>query len=200
MNIFLNIQVMRLLIFLLPVILFGWAKPGFFNQYPNRYFVETGSYAGEGLELALKAGFQEIHSIELSEHFYHECQKKFEACPTVHLWQGDSGLMLDQVIEGIQEPITFWLDGHWSNGNTAKGSTFTPILKELEAIQRHPIKTHTILIDDIRCFGTYDFDFIELQQIIQKIMEINPNYIITYQDGFQSNDILVAQVPADSSQ
>lgn len=184
---------MKWLIFLVPAFLFSWAKPEFFNQFPNRYFVETGSYAGEGIEMALQAGFTEIHSIELAECWYNECLKKFELYPNVHLWFGDSGLILDQVIEGIQEPITFWLDGHWSGGTTAKGPSSTPILKELEAIQRHPIKTHTILIDDIRCFGTSDFDLIELSQIIQKILEINPNYTITYQDGFQTNDILIAQ-------
>jgi hypothetical protein len=184
------------LIFLLPSILLGRANPGFFEQFPNRHFVETGSYLGNGIEAALHAGFENIHSIELGEWFYNECMKKFEPYPHVHIWFGDSGLILSRVIEEIREPITFWLDGHWSDGGTAKGSTFTPVLKELEAIQKHPIKNHTILIDDIRCFGTADFDFIELSEIVQKIKEINPDYVITYQDGFQPNDILIAQAPS----
>lgn len=186
---------MKMFFLLLPTMLCAWANPGFFNQFPNRYFVETGSYVGEGIEIALNAGFAEIHSIELSKHLYDECQGKFANSPNVHLWLGDSGLVLDQVIEKLQEPITFWLDGHYSEGKTVKGSTNTPILKELEAIQRHPIKTHTILIDDIRCFGTDKFDYTGLDEIIKIISEINPNYVITFQDGFQANDILIAQVP-----
>lgn len=184
-------------VFAVPFCLWPWANPGFFERYKHRYFVETGSYDGGGIALAVDAGFQEIHSIELAERYYKECMDRFAKHPNIHLWLGDSGKMLTQVIEKIDEPITFWLDAHWSDGATARGDSNTPILKELEAIQRHPVKTHTILIDDVRQFGKWEHDFIPLQAILQKLYEINPNYVITYEDGFRPKDILVAQVPKD---
>ena len=98
------------------------------------------------------------------------------------------------LIGKIIKCIIFWLDGPWSGHPTARGKTNTPILLELEAIQRHPIKTHTILIDDIRCFGCEEFDFIKLSTIVRKIYQINGNYRITYARGHRHNDILVAQV------
>lgn len=179
---------------LFPLFLYGRANPGFFSEFPNRYFVETGSCIGSGIEMALQTGFSEIHSIELSPKFYNECREKFAPYSHVHLWFGDSSVVLPEVIGEIEEPITFWLDGHWSGGETAKGATNTPLLEELKAIGNHPIKTHTLLIDDVRCFGTSHFDEIPLSKIIEKILEINPDYLISYRNGFQANDILVAQV------
>lgn len=170
------------------------APPGFFKKFPNRFFVETGSYEGEGISQAVNAGFAEIHSIELSELFYAKCQERFKNQSNVHLWLGDSGVILQNIISTISEPITFWLDGHWSGEPTARGKTNTPILEELNAIQRHPIKTHIILIDDVRCFGQEEFDYIKLSGIIRKIFEINRNYKITYARGHKHNDILVAQI------
>lgn len=169
--------------------------PGIFNQYPNLVFVETGTWVGESTEEAIRAGFQEIHSIELSKEWHAYCQDKFKGMSNVHLWQGDSGAVLEEVIRNIQVPITFWLDAHYSGEPTAKGNSFTPILQELEAIKKHPIKTHTILIDDIRIFGTEDFDFIPLSQVLELLHEINPDYKISYRNGFVRNDILVAKIP-----
>ncbi len=177
-----------------PAFLFCSADPGFFCQFPNRYFVETGSYEGGGIAAALRDGFIEIHSIELSEKYYSYCQAKFAGYSNVHLWHGDSGEILAHVIEPIQEPITFWLDGHFSGGGTAKGVMNTPLLQELEAIKKHPIKTHTIIIDDIRLLGRDEFDFIQMSEITQAIFDINKGYRISYQDGTFKNDILVAEV------
>ncbi len=74
------------------------------------------------------------------------------------------------------------------------GDTNTPILTELRAIGEHHIKTHTLLIDDIRQCGTMEFDFIELQTIIDEILKINPRYKISFEDGYVTNDVLVAKV------
>ncbi len=183
---------MRIFFLLIPTLLFSVAKPGFFNGFKNRHFVETGSYEGEGIDKALSAGFEEIHSIEISEEYYLQCKEKFKKSPNVHLFLGDSATVLEDVIREIVEPITFWLDGHFSGGGTGRGETNTPILGELEAIRRHPVKTHTILIDDVRLFGTSEFDEIPLQAILDKIYEINPRYRISFATGYQARDILIA--------
>ena len=107
---------------------------------------------------------------------------------------GDSGKILYEVIKDIDSPITFWLDGHCSCGITAKGDEWSPILKELEQIKKHHIKNHTILIDDVRQFGTEYFDFVTIDQIIEKVLEINPDYKIFFIDGGFKDDILVAEV------
>ncbi len=166
-----------------------------FAKYKNRCFVETGSYIGRGIQKALDAGFQHVYSIELSEKYYEMCQNRFSGNPNVTLVLGDSATMLPLLLEHINEPVTFWLDGHCSLGDTAKGDTMTPILKELDAIKNHPIKTHTILIDDVRLFGTWEFDDTSINAIISKLKEINPDYSIVFEDGYTKKDVLVAFIP-----
>jgi len=184
---------LTLLIF--PHLLFGYAAHHFFNRFPNAYFVETGSQDGHGIGAGIAAGFKEVHSIELSETHYLRCKALFQDSPKVHLWLGDSGIVLEEVIREMDAPITFWLDGHFCGNTSAKGDVNCPILQELECIKNHPIKTHTILIDDIRLFGSEHFDFIPLSLIEAKIREINPEYTITYEDAHHfSQDVLVARI------
>lgn len=173
---------------------FANSQPYTFLLHPNRVFIETGSSVGEGIQRALLSGFQEIHSIELSPKHFFVCTERFRCNPIVNLHFGDSGKDLFDIIKNINEPITFWLDGHYQGGETARGETMSPILKELHQIKRHHIKTHTLLIDDVRLFGTYEFDYTTRQMIIDAIYAINPNYTISYEDGFVKNDILVAEV------
>lgn len=193
------------LLCLIPDNLSAFAQRGFFDRFPNRYFVETGTWEGHGIMGAIIAGcFPEIHSIELSEElcqrakvFFKDYRFDGKHHDHVHLWQGDSGTVLADVIQNINAPITFWLDAHFSGLNSAKGAENCPVLRELDCIQRHPIKTHTILIDDVRLFGTNEFDYIPLETVIAKIKQINPAYVIEIADGCNNpRDILVAYIPS----
>lgn len=170
-----------------------------FAKYPNKYFIESGTCIGDGVKMALEGPFEEIYSVELSQHFYNICCKRFASYPNVHLSLGDSTKVLPGLLEQINSPATFWLDGHYSWNNTARGNTNSPILQELAIIRQHHIKNHTILIDDIRQCGTIEFDFVELDEIIQKILEINPDYTILFEDGHVPNDVLVAKILNEGS-
>jgi len=180
------------------VLIHPWIHAGttteVFLKFSNKYFIETGSYQGDGIQQALDAKFQEIYSIELAPCHYEYSMKRFCSCSNVHLRFGDSAQILSEVLREIDAPATFWLDGNYSGGTTAKGQTNTPLLKELEAIRKHPIKTHTILIDDVRLLGTAEFDHIKLDQVIQMILEINPKYQISFEHGYVRNDVLVARI------
>jgi hypothetical protein len=173
------------------------ASTALFKRYPNKWFVETGSYKGDGIQCAIDAGFVFIRSIELSKTLHHQCLNRFkDSSISLGLYKGMSIYMLGSVIVRIKEPITFWLDAHYSEGCTAKGDEMSPILKELAIIAEHPVKTHTILIDDVRQFGTKHFGFIRENQIVEVLKKINPDYKLTYDTGdkkFQ-HDVLVARV------
>lgn len=174
---------------------FGTGSVDVFKKYnKNKCFIETGSLYGQGIEDALKAGFQHVISIEISEKYFQLCQEKFKKNPAVHVVFGDSSLLLSSVLSSIDAPITFWLDGHFSNGDTGKGKSNTPLLEELSAIRNHHIKNHTILIDDVRLLGVEDLDYITLDQIKNLVLSINPNYQFKFENGYVKNDILVAYV------
>ena len=56
----------------------------------------------------------------------------------VELLHGDSGTELGNVMNKINQPALFWLDGHYSAGVTAKGDKDTPIYEELVCILNAP--------------------------------------------------------------
>lgn len=162
------------------------------SKYLNPFFVETGTYLGDGVVVALEAGFQRVYTIELSKPLYEEATKKFYKDDRVRLVQGDSLTCLWSIISGINEPITFWLDAHCSLGNTAKGEKMCPLIEELAIIAMHPLKNHTILVDDRRLLGSQYMEPTE-DEVVQSLMQINPLYQISYEDGATTNDIIVVR-------
>lgn len=161
-----------------------------FHKYLNRYFVETGTLHGAGVMKALEAGFKNIISIELDEKLAQTAKCLFGNEKKVTIVQGDAVKVLGETIRTINEPITFWLDGHYSGGPTACGEIPDPIIQELLIIEQHPIKNHAIIIDDIRFYG--EDQPIKLSEIKTILRRINPDYRFVLEDGFVPNDILVA--------
>ena len=155
-----------------------------FKKYLNSVFIETGSQFGDGIQMALDAGFKEIYSIEANVDCFKHCVSRFYL-RGVNFWLDDSANGLMDILYDIDSKCTFWLDAHNENDY--------PVLAELEAISQHPIKTHTILIDDIRMFPT-DKNGLTEQKIKDRILQINPDYKFSYEDGYVKNDILVAKV------
>lgn len=185
---------MKWICFFLGCFLYADTTIEVFSKYPNRYFVETGSYVGDGIQKALLAGFEVIYSIELSPTLFRMCRNRFRDKPQVHLFIGDSSVKMEEILNKIDGPATFWLDGHYSEGTTARGFVNTPVLFELDAIKKHAVKNHTILIDDIRIMGSSQFDYITLRQIKKKICEINPQYEFIFETGHILNDVFVAKI------
>ncbi|MBC7864694.1 MAG: hypothetical protein IAF38_17100, partial [Bacteroidia bacterium] len=133
------------------------AVENFREKSGYQILVETGTYKGDMME-AQKRNFRSLFSIELSEEFYNECCQKFKKDKHVHLLLGDSGTMMAEVMKKINEPAIFWLDGHYSGGNTALGNTQCPIFGEIDAIFNEKGTDHILLIDDARDFnGTCDY-------------------------------------------
>ncbi|AYV86323.1 MAG: hypothetical protein Solumvirus4_21 [Solumvirus sp.] len=178
-----------------------------FEKYPNQYLIETGTYLGEAIQDALDAGFEKVISIELAEKLADGAKKKYEDYKNVEIHQGSSASGLFKIIEPIKKPITFWLDAHYSGGVTTHDpKLINPILEELKQIAKHPIKTHTILVDDVRLFLNNDnkgldgvFD-VSIEQVKEEILKINPEYKFTLEDGHVPKDILVAQLPQKFSE
>lgn len=169
------------------------ATKNIFRKYLNNVFIETGSFYGDGISLALEAGFKKIYSIELSPHHHKHCIERFKYFPQVTLILGDSYLVLPELLKTINEPITFWLDGHYSEGDTVMSKYESPLMQELDAINNHSINTHTIIIDDLRCWNKEKHGF-DTEIIKTKCLEINPNYSFIFEDGYVASDILVAKI------
>ena len=138
------------------------------KKYAARYhtpvLVETGTFHGDTI-FATKDIFKAVYSIELSGELYKEATIRFKKDKKITILHGDSGEVIESLLKNISERCLFWLDGHYSEGYTAKGQLNTPIIQELTHILNHKIKDHVILIDDARCFnGTDDYPTIEYLQ------------------------------------
>jgi hypothetical protein len=129
------------------------------KQYQNKYsyevFIETGTYLGDTV-YTLKNCFKKLYSIELSNDLYSRSKSLFSPYTHISILNGSSYEILPSIIDGLDEPCIFWLDGHYSGGITALGYEVTPIIKELKCILSHKINTHVILVDDARLFTGSD--------------------------------------------
>jgi hypothetical protein len=150
------------------------------NKYSLKTFVETGTYLGKMIEVQ-SLFFKKCYSIELSEALYDKAVIKFSNMDSVTLLQGDSGERLPEVVSGLSDSSLFWLDGHYSEGFTAKGTLNTPVIKELKTILSDTRFNHVILVDDARCFdGTNDYPTIV--DLISLVKSLNPKYSCQVED------------------
>ena len=132
----------------------------FQKQTSYKVLVETGTFMGDMI-LSQLDNFNKIYSIELSERFWKNAKVLFKEEHKVNLLQGDSGKKMHELIKKIDEPAVFWLDGHYSGADTAKGEKSSPIYEELRAIFSSNL-AHCLLIDDARLFdGTDDYPKLE---------------------------------------
>ena len=114
--------------------------------------VETGTYKGDMVQ-AMLGRFKQIISIELGDDLCAAARERFRDRTDVELIHGDSGTQIATVVERLTTPALFWLDGHYSAGDTAKGSLDTPIYQELACTFAPGVPDHVVLVDDARCFG-----------------------------------------------
>ena len=142
-------------------------------------FVETGTYWGNTVE-AMRGHFSEIYSIELSPELYENAKKRFSMDSGVHLFLGDSGKILREIIPALAQRPLFWLDAHYSEGCTARGTVDTPIVQELEAILN--LCPHgVVLIDDAWAFGT-DSSYPKLEELRLYIAKKAPDWRFEVKD------------------
>ena len=129
-------------------------KPAFYdetNTVKTNQYIETGAYLGEGITHMLDQ-YEMIHSIELSEKWYEHNVEQFKDNASVKLRLGDSKKVLPGLLSTIKEPVTIYLDAHYSGGPTAFGDEETPLLLELEVLKKREYDD-IIIIDDCRLMG-----------------------------------------------
>jgi hypothetical protein len=151
----------------------------FQNMYKLDTFIETGTYLGEMVEAQLHK-FEKLISIELSPELWKSAKEKFQNKVNVTILLGDSGEKLGEVIPLIQDKALFWLDGHYSEGITARGVKDCPIYEELSHILISNYN-HVILIDDARCFiGQGDYP--TMAEVSEIVLQKRPNSQIDVKD------------------
>jgi hypothetical protein len=113
-------------------------------------FVETGTFRGD-TALWASRHFSRVVTVEAAEHIYQAAQRRLGSVPNVELLHGDSRRVLPQVLPTITGAAVFWLDSHWSGGETFGAQDECPLLAEVRLLNASS-PTHFLLIDDARMF------------------------------------------------
>jgi hypothetical protein len=151
--------------------------------------IETGTYYGGTVNVAIDSGFTTIHTIEIDEHLVKNAISNFKMYDEVYIHHGDSPDILKKICANLSEPATFWLDGHYSGEKTGFSTVYghCPLLEEIASINTSECKDHVILIDDCRLLGIGE-DWPTHAQVTDALFEINENYRIFYIHGYEKND------------
>lgn len=146
------------------------------RAYGLPVLVETGTNYAHMIYVQ-RGHFREIYSIELDPHKVASARRKFAGDPRIHILEGDSGVVLPELLPNLPGRCLFWLDGH-------DFELSTPVKLELDALFRDAGRDHVILIDDANWFngaGGYP----TLEQLRQRVareypgrqMEVSDNII-----------------------
>jgi hypothetical protein len=188
-----------------------WVENGFLSPPPRivkqevlrrrggkNTWIETGTFLGD-TSYFLSTFASKVFTIEPDDKLYQMALARFENNVVVNCVKGTSEEKLQTIIDGLSpeslSDLTFWLDGHYSGGITYQSVRDTPIEMELACIQKilNRTKKITILIDDVRCFGSdlYEYkDYPNLEYLVNWSAG-NRLYWTIEQDIFVASNVIL---------
>lgn len=120
------------------------------KKYNIRQFIETGTFYG-GTAVWASEFFETVFTIEFSSELYEKISTKYQDIKNIQFLFGDSRVQLNRLINKLDKRAIFWLDAHWSGGETYGEEDQCPLIEEINIINCSSID-HFILIDDARLF------------------------------------------------
>ena len=150
---------------------------GLGKRYGCTCLIETGTFHGEMVSTVRKK-FADVYSVEIAEHLYKENRERFKNNCNVHLYLGDCLDTLPQMIKDAGEAkIIFWLDGHFSSGETGRGKIDDPIYESFELVFNElKGKSYAVCVDDALTFDGKNGS-VTLETLLDFIKEQNPEYL-----------------------
>jgi hypothetical protein len=120
-----------------------------YTQY--NCFIETGTLDGE-TTFSLEPYFNKLYTIEISEQYYNKTKNKYSG-NKINFILGDSSIVFESLLPNITDKCIFFLDGHWSGGDTGHSDKDCPLDEEITHINNFFTNDAIIIIDDFRLFG-----------------------------------------------
>ncbi len=137
-------------------------------------FVEGGTYKGDTAK-GMSEKFRKVYTIEKSDAMFDIAKENLKDIPNVVMLKGDTREHLHGILEN-NDNLLFWLDAHWSGGDTYGEEDECPLVEELEIIFKYN-KNYVVLIDDARLFlapPPFPHNF-ENWQTLTDIMKVMPD-------------------------
>lgn len=146
----------------------GWKKNGYAAPSPhfikqavllrngleNATWIETGTYLGQTTKVLAEHGLF-VYSIEPEPTLYANAKSQLSSFGNVEIIKGISEDVFPALLPKLSGKINFFLDGHYSGGETFAGPNDCPLLEELKFISQNlaRFEAASIIIDDIRLCG-----------------------------------------------
>jgi hypothetical protein len=152
-------------------------------------FVETGTWRGHTI-FGMEQYFDHLFTIEIKEDLYLAAKNQYYG-DKIQFLLGDSADKISDVLDELSTPVIFWLDGHWSMGDTGRGAKDCPLVEELQHINNKCSQEAVIIIDDYRLFGhgighrnDNDIDWTDINtgNLVQQLKDKNINSVIQVGD------------------
>ncbi len=119
------------------------------NSLKLDVFVEGGTYKG-GTAKDMSEKFRKVYTIEKSDVMFDIAKENLKDIKNITMLKGDTREHLYSIMENNNN-LLFWLDAHWSGGETYGEEDECPLIEELKTIFKYN-KNYAILIDDARLF------------------------------------------------
>lgn len=147
--------------------LVSWGRKGFSSPSPNgvkwdvlrRYakapdfFIETGTNIGHTTTFLAQEICGKVITIEPEPKLAALARESLASYDGITLLEGTSEEKFTTALDMVHGTVAFWLDGHYSGGNTFLGSVETAIASELLSIEGVLDRLSVqVFVDDFRCF------------------------------------------------
>jgi hypothetical protein len=119
----------------------------------NAPWLETGTYYGDTTAVLAKQS-PSVVTLEPMPELYEEASARLKHLSNVEVINAPSETAFASTAMRLGNKVNFWLDGHYSSGNTFRGVSDTPIELELAVISQLVQKGGhvAVFIDDVRLF------------------------------------------------
>ena len=151
------------------------------NSPENSIWVETGTYLGDTTKF-LSSNFPYVHTIEPSDFYIKIAKSLIKDSRKITFHKGTSEECFEDICQNLTGDVSFWLDGHFSGGNTYKNDLDTPVKYELNILTKYINKFEkvSIFIDDIRCSFNLDKDYPSLNYYVNWALKNNFKWTIEH--------------------
>lgn len=115
--------------------------------------IETGTFLGN-TTMRCSRSFDKVYTIELDQKLYEQAKSYLASRANVECIQGDATIELPKILDRPEcNNVLIFLDGHFSQGETALGDVAEPACELLSSLAAHREKIRGIVVDDFRLFG-----------------------------------------------